>query len=58
MGDVVDMPSRRGPIHRGGLLVAFSFGSKASGGTLAQVIWRGGFDATWHPVALLRKVEG
>jgi hypothetical protein len=57
VGDVVELPARRGAIYRGGLVVAFSSGSRASGGTLCQVIWRGG-DASWHPVGTLRKVGG
>jgi len=57
VGDVVELPERPGAIYRGGLVVAFSHGSKKSGGTLCQVIWRGG-DASWHPVGKLRRVPG
>jgi hypothetical protein len=58
VGDVVELPARPGAVYRGGLVVAFSGGSKGSGGVLVQVIWRGGGAATWHPVGVLRRVEG
>jgi hypothetical protein len=58
VGDVVELPSRPGAIYRGGLVLAFSHGSKKSGGTLVEVLWRGEVSGLWHPVGTLAKVGG
>ena len=56
VGDLVEEPSRASVIYRAGLVLAFSHGSKKSGGTLVEVLWRGEVSGLWHPVAALRKV--